>query len=324
MNFVKTGLPRLMLAAVIMLGAGGAAFAADGIAGSWDLEIPMAGQQMTLNVNEADGALTGTVISDQGEIELTDVKFADGTLTFVLDVADLGLTFNYEGKLDGDSLNGNFSNPDMGEFEVTGARAGAEAVIAGTWDMVVDAQGQTQEATLTIVDTAGALSGSAESDMGTLDLYDVKFADGVLTFTLEIADMGVSLDYEGKLDGDSLTGNFSSPDIGEFSANATRAGAIIVFAGTWVLEVESGLGVNERRLVINEDNTGTYGGGDFADFPISNVALDGSTLTLDVTLDVQGQELPSKITLEIDGDSVEGTLDYGQGEASIAGTRDGS
>ncbi len=111
---------------------------------------------------------------------------------------------------------------------------------------------------------------------------------------------------------------------GPDSATGKRAGAAEkpAIVGTWNLMVESQLGNNPRELVIKPDMTGTYGGGDFAAFPISNLKVEGDIVTMDVTLNVQDTELPSKITLKLAGDKVSGTLDYGQGEATIVGKRE--
>ncbi len=92
--------------------------------------------------------------------------------------------------------------------------------------------------------------------------------------------------------------------------------------GTWKLMVESQLGNNPRHLVVNADLTGTYGGGDFGTFAFKNIKIDGNMVQFDVTLSVQGQELPSHVTLTLDGNKLTGKLDFGQGEASIVGEKE--
>ena len=211
----------------------------------------------------------------------------------------------------------------LGTFALVGLASLASAAEGpvGQWDLQVDAQGQAMDATLDIKEADGALTGTIASDLGEYPVTDVTFEGGVLKFTLDMSDQGFTLAFEGTIEGDKIEGNFNSPDIGDIPASGMRGGKKISVAGTYNLMVESELGNNPRKLVINDDLTGTYGGGDFDAFPISNVTLEGNELTLDVTLQVQGNELPSKITLTIDGNKVTGTLDYGQGEASIVGTR---
>ena len=211
----------------------------------------------------------------------------------------------------------------VGAFTLVGQASIAFAAEnpVGRWEIDIDAQGQPTAVTLDITEEDGALTGTIASDLGEYPVTEVSFEDGVLKFNLDIADLGFSFSFEATIEGDKIEGNFNSPDIGDLPASGTREGKKISIVGTYDLMVESDLGNNARTLVIHEDMTGTYGGGDFAAFPISNVKVEGNQLTLEVTLQVQGNELPSRITLAIDGDEVTGKLDYGQGEASIVGKR---
>ena len=80
-----------------LVGLASLASAAEGPVGQWDLQVDAQGQTMdaTLDIKEADGALTGTIASDLGEYPVTEVSFEDGVLKFNLDIADLGLAFSF-------------------------------------------------------------------------------------------------------------------------------------------------------------------------------------------------------------------------------------
>ena len=61
---------------------------------------------------------------------------------------------------------------------------------AGEWVIVTNAGGQETEATLNITESDGTVSGTITSDLGTADLNNLKFEDGVLTFDIVIDAQG--------------------------------------------------------------------------------------------------------------------------------------
>ena len=200
--------------------------------------------------------------------------------------------------------------------------AGASPV--GEWDLTIDAQGQPTPVTMTITEEGGELAGLIDSDQGTAELSKVVYDAGALTFILEIVEMGMTMEFEGTINGDAIEGLLLMPDMGmEMATTGTRGGAAPAIVGAWKLMVESQLGNNPRDLVVNDDLSGTYGGGDFDAFDISNLSVEGDAVEFDVTLSVQGQDLPSHVSLTLNGDKVEGELDYGEGTAAIVGARAG-
>ncbi len=93
----------------------------------------------------------------------------------------------------------------------------------GSWTMTIDTPAGTQEPSLTIAGTEGALSGSFGSPAGDIDLSTVSFADGDIEFsvTIDIGGQELTLNFSGTVDGDSMTGSFAS-DFGDFAATAVR------------------------------------------------------------------------------------------------------
>ena len=98
-------------------------------------------------------------------------------------------------------------------------------------------------------------------------------------------------------------------------------GASNPFVGTWDLVVESQLGTNEQTLVVGSDLAGSITSADLGDSEISNAAVDGNTVTFDVTFDIQGQELAAKFEGTIDGDSISGEYVTDLGNGTVTGTR---
>jgi hypothetical protein len=93
----------LSLAALVLV-------AADKPVGSWDCtsSTPNGGgeHQWTLTVKEVDGKLAGTAGSEDGEIQLEELKYEDGTLSFKVSL-ESG-TYEVTLKIDGDKLDGNW------------------------------------------------------------------------------------------------------------------------------------------------------------------------------------------------------------------------
>lgn len=318
---IRKKLGRVVSIFAVGVLAGGVAVA-DGPVGEWKLEAEFGGQvrEFTLKIREEGGELKGILTGQRGDQELDDVSFEDGVLKYTLNLERDGQAFSldFNGTIDGDELDGNYAT-DFGDFPVTGTRGGgAKPSIVGTWKLMVDSQlGENERKLVVNEDLTGTYGGG---DFPEFEIKSVTVDGSNVEFDVTLALQGQELPSHVTLalDGDSVTGELDYGQ-GAASIKGQRAGANIV--GTWALVVDSELGSNERQLVVKEDLTGTYGGGDFANFPISDVAVDGAVIEMKVTLDVQGQELPSTIKLNLDGDNVTGTLDYGAGEATIKGKR---
>ncbi len=101
----------------------------------------------------------------------------------------------------------------------------------------------------------------------------------------------------------------------------TGGGASNPFVGTWDLVVESQLGTNDQTLVVGSDLAGSITSADLGDSEISNAAVDGNSVTFDVTFDIQGQELAAKFEGTIDGDSISGEYVTELGNGTVTGNR---
>lgn len=93
--------------------------------GSWTFTIdtPAGTQNPAVTIAGTEGALTGTFGSPDGEVDMTTVSFADGTLEFsvTIDFGGQAITLNFSGTVDGDSVDGTFAS-DFGDFPGSGVR----------------------------------------------------------------------------------------------------------------------------------------------------------------------------------------------------------
>ena len=94
--------------------------AASPAAGSWDCKSSGDREfSFTLTFVEADGTLSGTMVSPRGERELSEVKCEDGVVTAKMETPNF--TMNFKAEIDGDSLTGSMSN-DRFERTFSGTR----------------------------------------------------------------------------------------------------------------------------------------------------------------------------------------------------------
>ena len=97
------------------------------VAGTWNLVMltPIGERKATLSVSEQAGALTGTIMNDEGgRTELRDGKATADTLSFSADVkSPMPLTLEFKGKVEGNSISGNVSAGGIGSWGFTGTRA---------------------------------------------------------------------------------------------------------------------------------------------------------------------------------------------------------
>ena len=301
------------------------ASAAETAVGEWAVVSDFNGQkgESTLTIEKTDDKLEGTIAAEIGEFELKDVTLKDGGVlefTIVVDANGQEMALNFSGEINGDALEGNWTT-DFGDFPAEAKRTsggGAQSIV-GTWDLMVDSQLGNNARTLVVnADMTGTYGGGTFDEF---ELSNIRVNGDTATMDVTLAVQGLELpaSIRLKLDGDKVSGTLDYGQ-GEATITGKRAAAASI-VGSWKIMADSQLGVNQRTLVINADMSGTYGGGDFPDFPVSNVKADGDVVTMDVTLSLQGFDLPSTIKLTLNGDEIDGTLDFGQGTATLSGTR---
>lgn len=98
--------------------------------------------------------------------------------------------------------------------------------LTGAWEMEIDGDMGTLEATLTLEQSAGRLEGEIETQFGTLDVSDgtVSGTDVSFTATLDAGGQTAELSFSGEVEGDEMSGSGSGPpQMGSFTWEATRS-----------------------------------------------------------------------------------------------------
>lgn len=319
---IKSVVQRLTNACCVLVTLAACVYADQGPLGQWDLKAEFGGRtnESTLSIDKAGEQLKGKINSERGERELDDVTFTDGLLEFdmTIDAQGQQMTLHFSGKIKDDALTGSWSS-DFGEFPVAGTRGVEKASAVGTWKLMVDSPLGNNPRELVIKPDMTGTYGGGDLPAFPIENVNLDGATAAMEVTLKSDQGELPCTVRLKFDGDKVTGSLDYGD-GEATIVGERGKNPLV--GTWKLIVNSQLGENEHELVIKPDMSGTYGGGDFENFPVSNVKVDGNTATMDVALELQGQAFPVTIKLKIEGDKVTGNLDYGQGDASIEGKRE--
>ena len=161
----------------------------------------------------------------------------------------------------------------------------------GAWgaDPVGEWKGEGARGEINIVisrDAGGSLEGKMITDFGPNDLTDLKFDGNDLSFVnrLEFDGGSFALTFTGKIDGNTFTGNISTPR-GDSSITLTRADSGSGFEGligTWKLTGESQFGPMEHTLIASPGGKITYeSSGQVSE--ATNIKVEGNTISFDVT-----------------------------------------
>ncbi len=297
-----------------------AAQAAESAVGKWDLVVSFQGQELpselTISKN-ADGSLQGLISSMQGQVEVPAITFDNGTITFtaVADAQGQQMEFDFEGTIKGNTLTGTFSS-GFGEMDAKGTRAGAAKAagsaggIVGEWDLTTESQMGTFERKMVINPD---LTGKYIGDIGEFDVQNLKVDGSQVTFLVNLEFQGeeLPLEFEGTLDGASLTGEFmmqGSPaaDVeGKRTAAPAASAEAAAMVGSWDAAGQSQQGPFQHTIIINADLTGKYIA-EAQQFDVENLSVDAGKVTFGMTVDLQGQEFPMEFEGAIDGETFKG------------------
>src|SRR5690606_24351661 len=120
--------------------------------GEWELTMTLGGDKHPSNliVSEVNGELKGIWSSRLGSLDLDNVTYEDGTLSFKhsLEVAGESLNFHFEGEIKDPIIEGRFIS-GRDEAPVTGKRV-QQPDIVGVWEVTTEEGGETKNYTLTI------------------------------------------------------------------------------------------------------------------------------------------------------------------------------
>lgn len=97
------------------------------------------------------------------------------------------------------------------------------ANVDGAWDCVIRSPLGDQKAVLTVVSAGSTFTGSMSGAMGTAEIEDGKVDGDTLSWKMSIkVPMPLTLDCEGKVEGDSITGSAGAGAFGSFPLTGTR------------------------------------------------------------------------------------------------------
>ena len=201
---------RVIAVATILALGTAVAFGQDSISGKYvgiGKSAGAADAELTLELKNEGGKITGSLISGQTKTEISEGTLLDGKLTLKLGEAakDGVLT----AKVDGDTLVGEWvagSQKKALELKRGAATAAAAPVnLSGTWDGLADANGQGFPFTLTLKVEGEKVTGGSSSQLGESNISEGTWKDGKLSFQLNGQNGAISMSatiVEGKLSGE--------------------------------------------------------------------------------------------------------------------------
>jgi len=170
------------------------------VAGKYEgtAKSPNGDVQLTLELKEDAGKISGQVTSPHGSYNIVKAAMADGVLT--IEAEGKGSKGKIVLRPKGDAL--------VGEFTVDGQTGAVEfkkAVadeISGDWDAVADASGQAFPFTLSLKLDGDKISGTSDSQLGHFNIVSGNWKDGKLSIMLDGNVALIAGMVEGKLSGD--------------------------------------------------------------------------------------------------------------------------
>ncbi|MGQ9590946.1 MAG: hypothetical protein ACUVYA_11690 [Planctomycetota bacterium] len=292
-----------------------------GLWGDWDVKIRFGEREMESILSfsrEPGGEWKGYWISLFGMSELKDLKFGDGKLSFVQEFRGRDgetVRSTFAGTVEEGKLSGTISGP-MGETEVEGARAPMPSRISGIYELKMRRGEREFTSTLVVKGRAGGeLAAEMKSERVEHAVSDVKSERGSLSFKVRstMGDREWESTFEGKVEGDALTGTLKS-ERGEVAVQGTRAGGPAI--GTWVLDVSSDRGAGKQRLRVNPDLSAVYGA-----TRVERVTLDGDKLGFKIVREFGDRKFEMTFQATIADGKLTGEVATAMGTQKVSGTK---
>jgi hypothetical protein len=313
-----------LLTALVMLSAqAGAQSRRGGLYGDWQVKYQTGERQRDAIISfsrDSEGNRTGQWISFMSLSELKDFKYEEGKLSFARSSRGRDgqtSTSKFTGTIQDGKLTGAMSG-DRGEYKVEGKPGPRIPRAVGTWQMTLKMEDREINSTMAIkADKEGTLSAEWSSDRGTLEIPEVQYERGNVSFTIERKreDREWKMSFKGTIqrESDTLTGTFTS-NRGEIEAVGKRAGTPLI--GTWILESTSERGTRKQRLRVNPDMSGLYGA-----IPVKKVAFEGDKVTFQIVLEFGAQTFEMGFAGKVEGSKLTGELTSSRGSSKITGTK---
>ena len=177
------------------------------VAGSWETKFSIGEREITNTLvvkTDKEGKLAVDWQSQRVERKISDIQYERGKLTFksIGKLDDRQWESSFEATFRRDSYSGVIKS-DRGEIPVEGKLIGAPLV--GTWNLDVSSERGDRKQRLRVFSDMSGLYGATP-------VKKFQLKDGKVTFkiSLEFGDQTYELDFQGKLDENSLTGEITS------------------------------------------------------------------------------------------------------------------
>jgi len=175
--------------------------------GNWEMKYKMGEREVTATLvvkADKEGKLTADWQSQFGEHQISDVQFKDNKLTFkrTSKIQDRQFESTFEGTVKADTLSGTIKS-ERGETAAEGKRIGAALI--GKWELEITSERGTRRQ---ILQVNPDLSGM----YGPMPVKKINLEGDQVTFqiVLEFGEQKFEINFAGKLDGQKLTGEFTS------------------------------------------------------------------------------------------------------------------
>jgi hypothetical protein len=312
------------------------------VVGTWNLTIDAEGQvfEPVAKISKDGDNLKVEYMTDEfGDHEAVDVKLADNHLTYTIAVEspDGGMKLKFDTVPRGNKLHGEIEyevGDITGSSEVDGERE-VPVSLAGTWNVVIEAEGQIFEPVMKVTDDGGKLAVEYLTDeFGDHMAKDIKLDGDKLSFTIaaDSPDGSLNLDFALKVDGDELEGEVEY-EVGDITGSAEvegeREAAGPDLVGSWNLTADAeGQTFEPVMKVTKKDGELAieYLTDEFGDHEATDIKLDGNKLSFTIAVDSPDGAMELKFNTEVDGDEIEGEVEYTVGDisgtAEIEGERD--
>ena len=294
-----------------------------GLYGDWQIKYQAGERQRDAIISfsrDSEGNRTGQWIDFMRFSELKDFKYEDGKLSFTTASRNRdgqSTTSKFTGTIQDGKLSGTLSS-DRGEYKVEGKPSPRIPRAVGSWQMTLKNEDRQFESTIVVkADKDGKLSAKWLGERGNLEIPEVQYERGNLSFTVErkTEDREWKVSFKGTIqrETDTLTGTITSSR-GEIEAVGKRAGTALI--GTWILESTSERGTRKQRLRVNPDMSGLYG-----TIPVKNVALEGDKVTFKIVFEFGDQKFEMGFAGKLEGSKLAGEMTSSRGSWKIAGTK---
>jgi hypothetical protein len=291
--------------------------------GDWQVKYEVGDRQRESILSfsrDAEGNRTGQWISFWGVSDLQDLKYEDGELSFTRvsrNREGQPTTSKFTGAIKDGKLSGTMSS-DRGEYELQGKPSPRMPRAVGSWQMKLTREDREFTSTLTVkVDEQGELGARWRSERGELDISDVQYERGDVSFRMvrKREDRQWEATFEGNIDRetDTLSGVITSQR-GEMKVKGTRAGTPLI--GTWNLESTSERGTRRQRLRVNPDMSGLYG-----TIPVKKVNLEGDKVSFKIVLEFGDRTFEMDFEGKLEDSKLTGEMTSSRGSRKMTGTK---